>query len=485
MCGIFGIYARNGYNAAPEILGALNALQHRGQDSAGIVTFDQTFQLIKGKGLVNDLIKGQKFTESVGAVGLGHVRYSTMGTPSEINAQPFIVNYPMGIAMVHNGNVTNFNELRKSVREINHRLVMSANDVELILYALAAELETKNLFALTADDVFDAVATTQNRIEGAYSALAIIADVGFLAFNDPHGIRPVVMGRKLTDAGPVYAFASETTCFDYLSFEFMRDLAPGEVIFIDKHHQVHSRILTAKPQHFCIFEYIYFAREDSIIHSRSVAHERSRMGQLLAQEVRRRNLSPDVVIDVPSSAFFFAEALANAINVPYARGLAKNNFFGRSFIQPTIEMRQNTVRQKLNPIRRIISGKKVAVVDDSIVRGTTSKHIVHLLREAGAREVYFISASPPIKYPCVYGIDMSDKTQLIASAYSEAEIANLIGADEVIYQKIEDLISLYPKEFACYACFNGDYPTKISIEGLQAVAKERLDSNIQFISQSI
>lgn len=494
MCGILGIYGHPHSNVAGDLMAGLNSIQHRGQDSAGIITYDQTFKIKKGLGLVNQVFKEKHLQRLQAPMGLGHVRYSTMGTPDELNAQPMMVNYPQGIAMVHNGNVTNFNCLRKTLREKNHRLILTANDVELMLYVLAAELEHCDLNNLTPESIFSAVNATQQKVEGAYATLAMIADIGFLAFTDPLGIRPLVMGQKITEDGPIYAFASETTCFDYLGMELIRDLAPGEIIFIDKNRNVHSKMATNSRSHFCIFEYIYFAREDSIIHGKTVAVERAKMGELLATAIKKRGITPDLVIDVPSSSFFFAQSLAQKLNIPYVRGLAKNNFFGRSFILPTRQAREQTVRQKLNPIKQHLQGKKVAVVDDSIVRGTTSKHLVNLIKEAGASKVYFISASPPICHPCVYGIDMSSKTELIAANMSEAEIARHIGADEVIYQKLESLMQLYSpasysfssshsesshsssfdgQSFFCYACFSGNYPTEISTESLREVAIER------------
>ena len=475
MCGIIGVY---GYNdVASEIINGMATLQHRGQDAAGIVTFAGTFHLKKGNGQVSNVFNHIDLNTLSGYSGLGHVRYSTMGSTDAEDAQPIAVNYPFGLAMVHNGNVVNFKELRKTLYEENHRLVDTSNDVALILYTFASVLETKDLKKLSVGDIFDSVDEVQKKVQGAYSAMTIIANHGFLAFTDPYGIRPLVMGRKFTDKGVVYAFASESTTFDYLGYELMHDLRPGEMVFIDKDHQVHTRIGETKKQAFCVFEYIYFAREDTTIYKRLVASERVRMGKQLAVTFKKSGLQPDIVIDVPSSAYFFASGLAEGLEVPYRRGLAKNNHMGRSFITPNQDQREKMVKQKLNPIRDIVTGKKIAVVDDSIVRGTTSKRIVQLLRSAGAKEVYFVSASPPIKHPCIYGIDMSVRKEILASNYEIDEIARYIGADAVIYQSLEDLEEMYNDLPICHACFSGRYPTGISKQLLQEIEQEKLGSN--------
>lgn len=475
MCGIIGIC---GYDdVSHEIINGLNTLQHRGQDAAGVVTFDGKFRLKKGTGLVSGVFKPNELVDLAGYCGLGHVRYSTMGSTDAVDAQPVVVNYPYGLAMVHNGNVINFLELRKKLYEEHHRLLDTSNDVALILYTFASQLETKNLKNLAVDDIFDCVDEVQAKVKGAYSAMMIIANRGFLAFTDPYGIRPLVMGRRFSAQGIVYAFASESTTFDYLGYELMDDLKPGEMVFIDNDHQVYRRIGKVKRQAFCVFEYIYFAREDSLIHGRTVAAERVRMGRQLAQTFRKSGLKPDIVIDVPSSAYFFASALAEELGVTYRRGLAKNTHMGRSFITPSQEMREKLVKQKLNPIREFIKGRKVAVVDDSIVRGTTSKRIIKLLREAGATEVYFVSASPPIKHPCIYGIDMSLKREILASNYKIEEIPAFLGADAVIYQSLEDLENTYSDLPICHACFSGKYPTGITKELLNEIEHEKLSSN--------
>jgi amidophosphoribosyltransferase len=303
--------------------------------------------------------------------------------------------------------------------------------------------------------------------------IAHIAHHGFLAFADPHGLRPLVLGQRDTPAGPVYAFASESTCLDHLGFATLRDLQAGEAIFIDEGRVLHSRICHRARPTFCVFEYIYFAREDSRLHGKLVAGERVKMGKALARTFRQTGLQPDIVIDVPSSAYFFASGLAEELGVPYRRGFSKNRHIGRSFISPTQLLRERMVRAKLNPIREVVAGKQVAVVDDSIVRGTTSRHLVRLLREAGAAKVYFASASPPVISPCVYGIDMSIRREMIAASATVDEIRVQLGADALIYQRLQDLRALADGQGWCDACFSGEYPTSVTPQDLLAIEAER------------
>jgi amidophosphoribosyltransferase len=475
MCGIVGFYGYKN-NIVYDIVYGLNALQHRGQDAAGIVTFNSTFNIKKGLGLVNNVFKEKNINRLVGNMGLGHVRYTTQGSNELINAQPMAVNYPFGIAMVHNGNVVNFKEVKRKLNEEHHRLIETNNDLELILYSLSAELENKDLKNLKVSDIFDSVEPIQQNVIGAYASISIIANKGMLVFMDPYNIRPLVMGKRDTDDGPIYGFASETTCFDYLGFDTIKDIEAGEIIFIDKDRQIHSRQGFKKRESFCVFCYIYFSREDSISHGNLVASERVDMGKKLARKVIESGVQPDIIIDVPSSAYFFASAMAEELGIPYRRGFSKNHHVGRSFISPTQEKREQVVRQKLNPIKEVINGKKVAVVDDSIVRGTTSKHIIKLLRKAGAKEVYFISAAPPIKHPCIYGIDIAITHELIAGKKDIKEIEQDIGADALIYQSLEDLENLYKGSGICDACFSGKYPTGNHSEYIKEMEQERLYS---------
>lgn len=470
MCGIIGI--SNHTEVINDLLFGLSSLQHRGQNACGITTFNKIFHTHKGLGTLNQVFTQAALDKFSGTIGLGHVRYATQGADDIVNAQPFTANYPFGIAMIHNGNVINYEALRKILFEEHKILLETSNDLELILYTFASELIRHDLRDIKVEDIFDAVTETQKKVVGAYAAITVIANRGLLAFNDPYGIRPLVFGKKETPNGPTYAFASETTCFDYLGYETVCDLKAGEAIFIDAGHTAHRKICHARAKSFCIFEHIYFSREDSVVQGKLVASERMNMGKLLAKEVRRRGLQPDIIIDVPSSAYFFATSLAEELRIPYRRGLAKNNHIGRSFIQSTQKERETTARLKLNPIHDIVKDKKVAIVDDSIVRGTTSKHIVRLLRKAGAKEIYFISAAPPIKSPCVYGIDMAISSELIGRNDVDT-IAEYLEVDALIYQSIEDLREFYKNENFCYACFSGEYPVPQSREYLRIIEDER------------
>lgn len=472
MCGILGILGP--HPVGHDIIYGLTALQHRGQDAAGVVTLAERFHMKKGTGLVSQVFQSEAdAVDLIGRVGLGHVRYATQGTTNVFDAQPFAVNYPFGLAMVHNGNVTNFQGLRERLNTEHHRLIETTNDVELILYTLAAELERKNLAHLTVDDIFASVQAIHQKVEGAYSVITLIAGKGMLAFRDKHGIRPLILGRKVTPEGVAWAFSSESTCFDYLGYELVRELNPGEAVLVAMDGQLHTWNGAPRPGAFCAFEFIYFAREDATMNGSLVARERVAAGKRLARAVRAAGVQPDIVIDVPSSAYFAASGLAEELGVPYRRGLTKNNHVGRSFIVPSQIERERLVRQKLNPIKEVIFGKKVAVVDDSIVRGTTSKHIVKLLRDSGAKEVYFVSAAPPIRHRCVYGIDMATKKEIIAANYTTEEIRDFIGADAVIYQTLEDLREIFADVAGCFACFSGEYPTNIAESEMQIVEDER------------
>lgn len=474
MCGIVGFTG-----ASPvvyDILLGLTSLQHRGQDAAGIVTFHEYFHLRKAQGLVSDVFEDRHINRLKGNIGLGHVRYTTQGSNEMQNAQPFSANYPFGLAMVHNGNVTNFHELKKILYDEYQILPDTSNDLELILYIFASELRKTDLKHLTPKHVFEAVKATQKLVKGAYAVIAIIANHGLLAFTDPHGIRPLVFGKRNSPEGVFYGFASESACFDYLEYDLLQDLQAGEIVFIDNQKNVHRSDGYQEQKAFCVFEHIYFAREDSVIQQKLVASERVKMGKKLAEKVKAAGLQPDIVIDVPTSGYYAASGLAEALNVPYRRGFVKNNFVGRSFIAPTQKEREDVVKKKLNPIRAVVAGKKVAVVDDSIVRGTTSRRLVQTLRKAGAAEVYFISAAPPITNPCIYGIDMAITTDLIASDKTEQAICQYIGADALIYQSLSDLKTLFADMPGCYACFSGVYPVENSVQMLKLVELERMEA---------
>ena len=474
MCGVLGIWGRS--EVAADLMLGLTTLQHRGQDAAGAITFDGAFHVKIGRGLVSRVFEDRHLERLRGTWGLGHVRYATMGSTDVEDGQPVHVNYPYGLAMVHNGNVVNFAEVRENLYTEHHRLVDTTNDVALILYTFAAELERRDLRSLTVRDLFSCVDAMRRTIHGAYAAICLIAGRGLLAFCDPHGIRPLVLGVRQTPEGPEYALASETTCLDYLGFRVEGDVGAGEAVFIDAAGVVHRHEGPRQRHAFCVFEYIYFAREDSVLRGRVVAAERERMGCALADVVRRAGLRPDVIIDVPASGFLFAASMAGALGVAFRRGLAKNHHIGRSFILPTDEERRRMVRLKLNPIRGVLEGKRVAVVDDSIVRGTTSRRLVELLRGAGAREVYVISASPPVVSPCVYGIDMSTTGEIIAANRTTDDVCRMIGADAVVYQELSVLRSLYGELSCCDACFSGEYPTPVDAAALECIRREKEDA---------
>lgn len=471
MCGILGIWGR-GPVAAELILG-LATLQHRGQDAAGAITFDGSFHVKIGRGLVANVFADKHQERLRGAWGLGHVRYATMGTTEVEDAQPVHVSYPYGLAMVHNGNVTNFADVKERLCTEHHRLVSTSNDVALILYTFAAELEKRDLRSLSIPDLFASVEATQRAVAGAYSAVCLVAGRGMLAFCDPYGIRPLVLGRRQTESGSEFAFASETTCLDFLGFTDVEEIGAGEAVFIDVQGSVHRHCGVKREPAFCVFEFIYFAREDSVVRGRVVARERERIGRRLAGGVAAAGAPPDVVIDVPSSGYFFAAGLAEESGIPFRRGLAKNPHIGRSFIQPTDAERRRSVRLKLNPIRGVVEGCRVAVVDDSIVRGITSRRLVELLRAAGAREVVMVSAAPPVRFPCPYGIDMSTRDEIIASRRSVETVRELIGADALVYQELDDLTDLYADLPCCMACFSGEYPTGLSGADLERVEREK------------
>lgn len=474
MCGIVGFIGRE--KIVYDLLMGLMALQHRGQDAAGITTFKKLFHEKKGLGLVNSVFEEKHLDRLMGDIGIGHVRYTTHGSNELKNAQPIGTNYPFGISMCHNGNVTNFKEISEKLTKEYHILPNTTNDLEVILYTFVSKLrDSNNLGKVTPEDIFTAVEATQKSVQGAYSVVSVIANHGLLAFCDPNGIRPLILGKKETDQGVIYGVASETVCFDHLDYEVVRDLEPGEMIFIDQERNVHTRKGYQREQRFCVFEYIYFAREDSLLQTRTVAGQRVKMGRQLARKVRDMGLEPDIVIDVPTSGYFAASGLAEELGIPHKRGLVKSNYIGRSFISSKQSEREDIVKRKLNPIAKTVQGKKIAVVDDSIVRGTTSKRIVKILRDAGAAEIYFISAAPPILHPCIYGIDMSMTTELIAANKSIEGIRDYIGADALIYQSLDELKKQFDEMGVntCMACLSGEYPTPNAQVALQEIERER------------
>ncbi len=468
MCGLIGVVARSPVNQL--LYDGLQVLQHRGQDAAGIVTADgDNFQMHKGSGLVRDVFRTRNMRYLSGNAGVAHCRYPTAGSASSFaEAQPMYVNSPFGIVLGHNGNLTNAEQLKNELFRQDLRHVNTNSDSEILLNVLAHELqEACTDYKLDPEAIFAAVAGVHRRIKGAYAVVAMIAGYGVLAFRDPYGIRPLVFGVSRTERGPEYLVASESVALDTLGFDLVRDVAPGEAVFIDFDGEFHSRQCAAQTFHCpCIFEYVYLARPDSVIDGISVYETRLRMGASLAEKVKREHphLDIDVVVPIPDSSRPSAMELAEGLGVSYREGFIKNRYIGRTFIMPGQEVRKKSVRQKLNAIAMEFKGKNVLLVDDSIVRGTTSREIMQMARDAGARKVYFASAAPPVRYPNVYGIDMPTSRELIAYGRSDAEIAREIGADRLIYQDLDDLVeacrSVNPAiERFETSCFSGEYVT--------------------------
>lgn len=484
MCGIVGIVGQSDVNV--RLYDALTVLQHRGQDAAGIVTCDKgRLAQQKATGLVKDVFRTRHMQRLVGNIGIGHVRYPTAGSSGPALAQPFYVNSPYGIALGHNGNLTNCRELQEAMSKSDVRHLNTDSDSEVLLNIFANELLKLGKLEPSEDDVFAAVAALHKRVRGAYTVVSIIANHGIVAFRDPKGIRPLVFGKRQTEKGDEYMVASESVALDVLGFEMVRDVAPGEAIFIDAKAQLHTRQCAENPVlQPCIFEHVYFARPDSIMDGVSVYKARLRQGENLAAKIlsERPNHDIDVVIPIPDSSRVAGQALAHVLGVKFREGLVKNRYIGRTFIMPGQQQRKKSVRQKLNAIRLEFQGKNVLLVDDSIVRGTTCQQIIQMARESGANKVYFASAAPPVQYPNVYGIDMPSAKELIAHGRSVDEICADIGADWLIYQDIDALIAASSDgnpDIAAFesSVFTGEYATG-DVDGsyLQALDAERNDS---------
>lgn len=478
MCGIVGIIGEG--DVVPEIYDGLVALQHRGQDAAGIMTFDEMFHIKKGEGLVLDIFDAESISHLRGPLGIGHVRYPTVGCGGITDAQPFYVTSPHGIAMAHNGNVTNYHELRRELLASGHD-IESKCDVEVILLVFSDAFAATSVSMPLPDRIGVATAEVFKRVKGSYSVVAIVANIGLVAFRDPFGIKPLIMAERTLRSGERgYGFASESVPFDLLDYHSLRNVRAGEVVFVDLDRNVHTRQAAPPNHHPCLFEFVYFARPDSFLDKVSVYKTRLRMGEALGREWRKTGIVPDVVIPVPESARPAATSMARVLGVPYREGLVKNRYIGRTFIMPGQKERQKSVRRKLNPIQVEFEGKDVLLVDDSIVRGTTCRQIIQIARAAGARKVYFASCAPELKFPCVYGIDMQTRNEFIARGRDNAEIAKLIGADALLYQPLAELIDAARAgnsdiEHFCTACFSGDYPTKdVTTAMFDEIENERL-----------
>jgi amidophosphoribosyltransferase len=466
MCGVVGMVGKSNVNVA--LYDALTMLQHRGQDAAGIMTcHNGKLAQQKAVGLVKDVFRTRHMQRLVGNMGIGHVRYPTAGSSGPALAQPFYVNSPYGIALAHNGNLTNAEQLSNELFQEDLRHVNTDSDSEVLLNVFAHELAVQGKLRPSPDDVFAAVAGVHRRVRGGYAVVSLIASYGVVAFRDPNGIRPLVFGERQTENGPEYMIASESAALDVLGFKLLRDVAPGEAVYITTNGELHTRQCAENPKLSpCIFEHVYFARPDSIMDGVSVYKARLRQGERLAEKILR--LRPDhdidVVIPIPDSSRVAGQAMAHKLGVKFREGLIKNRYIGRTFIMPGQQQRRKSVRQKLNAIDLEFRGKNVMLVDDSIVRGTTCQQIIQMARDAGAAKVYFASAAPAVKYPNVYGIDMPSAQELIAHGLTEEGVCKEIGADWLIYQDIDDLVAASGEgnsQIAMFDCavFNGEYVT--------------------------
>lgn len=483
MCGIVGILGRS--SVAARLYDAMTILQHRGQDAAGMTTLENgRMRSARGMGLVRDVFDEESVAGLSGDVGIGHVRYPTAGLDRPDEVQPMYVNSPCGIALGHNGNLINNDRLSWELFEEDRRHINTESDSEVLLNCLAHELSKHTSNGIHPDDLFAAVDGVYRRCHGGYAAVALIAGVGLLGFRDPHGIRPAVLGRRESPDGPEHIIASESVVLDILGFELVSDLAPAESVLITLDGEVHRKVSGRAQSHTpCMFEFVYFARPDSMIDDISIYKARLRMGEALAGKILREwpDHDIDVVIPVPDTSRTACLPLAHQLGVKYREGLMKNRYIGRTFIMPGQEERVRSVRRKLNTIELELRDKNILLVDDSIVRGTTSKQIIQMAREAGANKVYLASASPPVRYPNVYGIDMPAISELVAAGRTEAEVRDVIGADRLIYQNLDEL------EKACRgkndiidgfdsSCFSGEYVTGLEDGYLEELEARRADS---------
>ena len=493
MCGIIGVVGRQGHHVNQLIYDGLTVLQHRGQDAAGILTeFDGQFRLRKSTGLVPNIFYTRHMQRLQGHIGIGHVRYPTAGTSSKAESQPLYVNSPYGLSIAHNGNLTNAAELRQILRDKHLRHMNTKSDSEILLNILAVELAkySSDLSIggephLDIETVFKAISALNDYVRGGYACVSMISGYGLLAFRDPHGIRPLIFGKRESENGTEWIVGSESVAITALGFEIERDIKPGEAIFISSSGHLFSRICAEQTSlNPCIFEYVYFARPDSVIDGISVYQARLNQGKTLAERILNEwpDHDIDAVIPIPDSGRIAALQMANSLGVPYREGFVKNRYVGRTFIMPGQALREKSVRRKLNTIENEFRGKNVLLVDDSIVRGTTSKQIVEMARESGAAKVYFASAAPPVRYPNVYGIDMPATTEFVANGRTVDEINEHIKSDRLFYQSLEDLeksaMSIVEAEINFdSSCFNGEYVTgDITEEYLNRLHEQRADS---------
>ena len=494
MCGIVGILSTTKKDTAIYIYDALTILQHRGQDAAGIVTSHKgRFYMRKSNGLVRNAFRSKHMAGLLGDMGIGHVRYPTAGSSSGAEAQPFYVNSPYGIAFAHNGNLTNTKKLEQELFEQDLRHINTNSDSEILLNVFAGELGKLEKQRINEKDIFTSITQVHKRVRGAYAAVGMIPGYGIFGFRDPNGIRPLILGKRTTNGGTKYMLASESVALTALGYEITRDITPGEAIVIDRQGNIFTQQCASASKYSpCIFEFVYFARPDSVIDNISVYKSRLRMGEKLAAKIQQEwsNEKIDVVIPIPDTSRVSALQLAQKLKVKYSEGLIKNRYIARTFIMPGQKQRKKSVRQKLSTIELEFKGKNVLLVDDSIVRGTTSQQIVQMARDAGAKKVFFASAAPAVRYPNVYGIDMASNKEFIAHNKNTDEVCQAIGADKLIYQNLDDLLWCVQQgnanitEFDC-SCFNGKYVTgdidKNYLQGIEDLrsddAKQQNDTN--------
>jgi amidophosphoribosyltransferase len=483
MCGIIGIVGKS--EVAAALYDGLTVLQHRGQDAAGIATVEgEKLRLHKGAGLVRDVFQPETMLKLRGRIGIGHCRYPTAGSESTAEAQPFYVNSPYGIALAHNGNLVNTESLRREMYEDDRRHINTDSDSEILLNIFAHELQIQERHALTPDHIFKAVAGVHQRARGGYAIVSLLLGYGIVAFRDPYGIRPLVLGERDTGEGKEYAVASESVALDILGFKRLRDIAPGEAVLLSLDGKLFSRhCAEGYPHAPCIFEYVYLARPDSMIEDVSVYKARLRMGERLAAKIQRMwpDHDIDAVIPIPDTARTAASSLATALGLPMREGFVKNRYIGRTFIMPGQSERVKSVRRKLNAIELEFRNKNVLLVDDSIVRGTTSKQIIQMAREVGAKKVYFASAAPPVRFPNVYGIDMPAPGELVAHGRTDEEVQTLIGADWLVYQDLDDLVAAVAdgnEKLTRFdtSCFSGEYVTGVEPTYLSDLEFARSDA---------
>jgi len=481
MCGIIGIYTNQ--PVAIQLYDSLIHLQHRGQDAAGIITYDHRFHSIHNKGLVRDVFLQSDLNKLSGNIGIGHVRYPTAGSDTHEEIQPLRLNTPYGITLAHNGNLVNPQELAKELHE-HSRHLNTTNDSEIILnlFASGLDMARKNGTAMF-EQICSAVNYIQQIARGSYSVVSAIMKKGIVAFRDPWGIRPLVYSKKQNDDGSFnYIFASEPTMFYSLGYKEIYNVKPGEVIYVDEEGQMHQKVLSQQEFSPCIFEYVYFARPDSVLDDISVYRARLRMGQNLAMQWKKTypDCLPDIVIPAPSTSNTAALSFAAELGIRYSEGLYKNQFIGRTFIMPDMLSRKKSVKYKLSPQKTEIQDKNVLILDDSIVRGTTGKEIVNIIKDCGAKQIYLVTTCPPVKFPCYYGIDIPTKAELIASNKNIEEIREYLHVDKLLYQTIDDLIEAVTRrgehhiKMPCMACLTGKYLDNVDKETLKQLEQQRI-----------